>query len=502
MPPEAGYTRARELLKERFGDSFQILQTWVRKITLGPQVKANDKVQLQQLADDLVCCRETLSAMKALHEIDNQMSLLKIVERLPLFLQNCWKREVRSVRLKMRNPTFDDVVTFVADAAAEMADSVYGNLGWSQNHPERRPESTIDKRRSREAIAGSTSLMTPAICACCGNAHQLGKCQRFKDLSTADRMAFVRQHKLCFNCLAEGHRANKCRLNKVCHIQDCGKRHSPLLHAVQWQQPGVVGQPPSNTGVIIHSAHTISGQDVPGCDVIAAGVSTRQRCCLPIVPVIVRNPYTRVECSTYALLDSGSTNSFCSEDIAKKLDLQGATEMLNLTTLTAVNAAWTASVVDVEVSDVENQVAVELSSVLVKDQLPINAHSKAKTADISQWSHLCDLELHELSTDQVDLLIGQDAPDVLLPVEVRRGEIGSPLAVKAIFGWTVSGPLSSLSSRVISHFITGDAKQQMETFWKSEQMPLSQDSEHGTSFSVDDLRALKTWNDTITMDDG
>ena len=291
-------------------------------------------------------------------------------------------------------------------------------------------------------------------------------------------------------------------LNKVCHIQGCGKRHSPLLHAVQWQQPGVVDQPPSNTGVIIHSAHAISGQDVPGCDVIGAGVSTRQRCCLPIVPVIMRNPYTRVECSTYALLDSGFTNSFCSEDIVKKLDLQGATEMLNLTTLTAVNAAWMASVVDVEVSDVENQVAVELSSVLVKDQLPINAHSKAKTADISQWSHLRDLELPELSTDQVGLLIGQDAPDVLLPVEVRRGEIGSPLAVKTIFGWTVSGPLSSHSSRVISHFITGDVKQQMETFWKSEQMPLLQDGEYGASFSVDDLRALKTWNDTIAMDDG
>ena len=46
MPPEAGYARARELLKERFGDSFQIPQTWVRKITIGPQVKANNKVQL------------------------------------------------------------------------------------------------------------------------------------------------------------------------------------------------------------------------------------------------------------------------------------------------------------------------------------------------------------------------------------------------------------------------------------------------------------------------
>ena len=34
-------------------------------------------------------------------------------------------------------PSFNDVVTFVMDAAAEMTDSVYGNLGWSQSHPEK-----------------------------------------------------------------------------------------------------------------------------------------------------------------------------------------------------------------------------------------------------------------------------------------------------------------------------------------------------------------------------
>ena len=39
-PPAAGYARALELLEERFGNEFMILQSWIRKITSGVPVKA------------------------------------------------------------------------------------------------------------------------------------------------------------------------------------------------------------------------------------------------------------------------------------------------------------------------------------------------------------------------------------------------------------------------------------------------------------------------------
>ena len=513
MPPDSGYAKARELLKERFGDTFQILQMWIKKVTTGPQVKANASQQLRQLADDLVCCRETLSAMGAFHEINNQATLLRIVERLPPFLQNRWKREVRAVRLKQRIPNFNDVVTFVADAAAEMTDSVYGNLGFPQNSSERHLGGV--GRRSTVAIAGSTSLSTPVsgqnhnvrmepVCPFCGGCHRLYKCERFKELPVGDRSGFVRERKLCFNCLSEDHKAKKCRLNRVCQIQGCGKRHSPLLHAVQWQQPGSTNQPAARENIVNNSSQTSASQGVLTRDVIGAGASTRQRCCLPIVPVIVRNPNSRQEIHTYALLDSGSTNSFCSDSVAQQLGLKSSSEAitLSLTTLTATNAVLMTAIVAVEVCDLQRQITVDLPSVLIKDDLTLNISSKGKTADISRWQHLRDIELPELSCDQVGLLIGQDAPDVLLPVEVRRGEVGSPIAVKTVFGWTISGPLSSGTSRVVSHFATGDARLQMETFWRSEVMPSLQDCEYGTSYSVDDLQALKLWNDTITVIDG
>ena len=145
---------------------------------------------------------------------------------------------------------------------------------------------------------------------------------------------------------------------------------------------------------------------------------------------------------------------------------------------------------------------MELPSVYVKDELPVSTYFKAKMADASQWEHLRDIELPELSTDQVGLLIGQDAPEVLLPTEVRRGEVGSPVAIRTVFGWTVGGPSGCRTGRVTSHFVVGDIKEQIETFWKSEATPLPRDSECGASFSVDDLRALRIWNDSITMDEG
>jgi len=52
MEPQAGYLKARQLLKERFGNDYVISDAWVRKIVEGPAVKAYDKGGLRELADD------------------------------------------------------------------------------------------------------------------------------------------------------------------------------------------------------------------------------------------------------------------------------------------------------------------------------------------------------------------------------------------------------------------------------------------------------------------
>ena len=129
MSPSEGYARARQLLKERFGNDFTILESWVQSITQRAPIKSTDRLNLQRYSDDLKSCKEVLNAMGKLSEIDNQTNLVKIVEKLPTYLQNRWKQEVRKLGERSnRRPQFGDIVSFVDKAAQEANDPVYGKV--------------------------------------------------------------------------------------------------------------------------------------------------------------------------------------------------------------------------------------------------------------------------------------------------------------------------------------------------------------------------------------
>ena len=88
MSPEQGYKRAKQLLKERFGNDYVITETWIKRITSFGSIKPADREKLREYADELKSCKETLKAMGRLNEVNNQTNLLRIVEKLPVYLQN------------------------------------------------------------------------------------------------------------------------------------------------------------------------------------------------------------------------------------------------------------------------------------------------------------------------------------------------------------------------------------------------------------------------------
>ena len=81
MRPEQGYARARQLLEERFGNAFVITETWINKVTNGPVIKPHERHKLQEYADELRSCAETLQAMGNFAEISSQGSLVKIIRQ-------------------------------------------------------------------------------------------------------------------------------------------------------------------------------------------------------------------------------------------------------------------------------------------------------------------------------------------------------------------------------------------------------------------------------------
>ena len=123
MHPERGYTRARQLLKDRFGNEFVIAELWGQRL-----LNTGTRMPLREFADELCTWYESLDALDALDELQTQSNLSEIVKKLPAYLQKKWRDVVRRLKIhEHRRPDLQDVVEYVEEAAVVASDPVYGN---------------------------------------------------------------------------------------------------------------------------------------------------------------------------------------------------------------------------------------------------------------------------------------------------------------------------------------------------------------------------------------
>ena len=60
--------------------------------------------------------------------------------------------------------------------------------------------------------------------------------------------------------------------------------------------------------------------------------------------------------------------------------------------------------------------------------------------DEEMYTHLDDISLEAVAPEEISILIGADVPEAVLTYDVRQGNVGQPLAIKTMFGWTLFGP--------------------------------------------------------------
>ena len=210
----------------------------------------------------------------------------------------------------------------------------------------------------------------------------------------------------------------------------------------------------------------------------ATGNSKSGRISLPIIAVKARASPSDDYVVVQALLDSGSNNSFVTEDLVRKLKLTGTEQTLTLTTLDRQDRQIQTTAVNLEIAAVNTSTFVTLDNVYTRRDIPIKEANMGTTHDINKWSHLRDLRLPPASKGIVKLLIEQDNPELLLPREVRLGDPGDPYATRSSLGWTINGPLGlprndrrGIKRHAPSNFIAMDGNhdtlhEQVECFWK------------------------------------
>ena len=204
-------------------------------------------------------------------------------------------------------------------------------------------------------------------CPKCSKHNGIFSCSDFHSLSVEERVQFVKNNKLCFNCLKIGHSSKECKSKSGCRM--CKKRHNTLLHRPLASEKQEVS-PQSCLG---HGGYT-------SCSVTL----------LPTAVIKVRTVKDKLV-SVRALLDSGSQVTCITSKCRKRLQLRQRQADIRVSGIGGTLSAKSGSIVGLQIiplhqeeitttSVVLGQVTRRLPSYQIEDK-SLNAVKDLKWAD-------------------------------------------------------------------------------------------------------------------------
>ena len=175
----------------------------------------------------------------------------------------------------------------------------------------------------------------------------------------------------------------------------------------------------------------------------------------------------------------------------------------SLSTRSVVPCSGEGFEVDLAVRSLDGSGGVDIKGAWSVPKLPISLQGLPSSSDIGRWPHLRGIEIPEIRSEEVMLLIGNNVPEAFWKLDERKGNRGEPYAVQSLLGWTVQGPVTSGECReAYVNF------QQLQMDMLSEQLNIMYNQEfndppsNGKLMSLNDKRALKIMEDTVHMDGG
>ena len=175
------------------------------------------------------------------------------------------------------------------------------------------------------------------------------------------------------------------------------------------------------------------------------------------VSVVVNESYT-----THALLDSGSTNSFITSHAVKCLGLSGKTVNYRHSTVDTLCMTTSTKVVNFILYSLDGSKSLTMSNVFVVEEVP---YTYSPCRDLSTYPHLSDIPTSPMHPPaKVDILIGKDNSEALVPLQVLKGNPGDPFSVLAKFGWTLNSVVPGSSPDCVSNFVHTSIDAKVEVF--------------------------------------
>jgi hypothetical protein len=464
---ERGYTATLAEFKDRYGDPDVVAQAYVKTALDWPVIKPDSAKSLDEYAIFLRECQFAVESLDAAGVLEYSENLKSLVKKLPYYLHDKWRNIVYDTKDRHRVLKFSQLVEFVRKEAKKATDPVYGKDVMGTNTWNKRPQdkqfgkSSGPRKNFSTGVVESSKgeqrkqgLATARPCLFCqGASHSLDSCKKLMEQLLKDRYSFLRSKGLCFACLRSGHQRGDCRQKLIC-IR-CQRYHPSVLHLEPRKD---IGSKPDSAETSLKTVEQGSrSHDIPTFAKTTAtrmGAGDAPHEAVAIVPVRLKRINSDKYIETYAFLDTGSTATFCTEEVMRSLNIEGKKTRINLQTMGQETVQGCYVVSGLEVSSLSGEHALELPPVFTQTTLPVTQKDVISSEGLQKWPYLRDVPLQTIDSG-VGLLIGVNVPKAMEPWDVIPSVENGPFAVKTLLGWIVNGPLdvtavTDVSNRFIS----------------------------------------------------
>ncbi|XP_053968799.1 uncharacterized protein LOC128870226 [Anastrepha ludens] len=302
-------------------------------------------------------------------------------------------------------------------------------------------------------------------CTFCNGPLKIYSCENFRDLDANGKSKFVRESRVCMNCLSSGHYKAKCNSTSACRI--CHQRHHTLLHnAAATTNATTVAhfvnsaslRPFSPAADVMDQTNvTVSSANGPSTNTAAACTSSHlnanpNQLCPRERTVLLATALVKVrDCSGHwqparLLFDSGSHASFVTESCVQRLGLPRRGSAILISGIGSSQGIRSKGEVLLSLSSHFSDLCFTVDALILPK---ITSDLPTQPLKVLAWPHIQDIFLadqHFMKPGRIDILVRMDVMGQLLCSEIRKGPPGTPMAQRTVFGWTLFGNVDGSES--------------------------------------------------------
>lgn len=455
------FETALEILRKRYENKLSVINTHLVSLLEVPPVT---KSTAPALRDFVTNCKRNLDSLRNLKYSDEQLLDFVLIYLLGKKIDFGTRKAFENERDVDELPQLSELFEFL-----EKRCLVLENLNSTG--------AQITPKFTKPHLKASLHAFAPQnndhakCCYCDENTHKIYSCNKFKNVSIADKRNFVNSKKLCYNCLGTAHAVAQCSSTNVCSF--CSKKHHSMLHAhptnrveggaqnVTHNNPHRFDKnrgnhqnglndsnncpPPSRNGAIPRATQGNSG--APSHDSLSLSASTRDTQVL-LATACVSLYDAQGHCiQAKAILDNGSQNSFVTDKLVKKLNYVPYNKTICVSGI-ALSNSMTNKMVDLTLySNVYSNKTFKVSCAILT---AITCRLPQAKINTDSWNIPSDMPLADVSfstPSDVDLLLGADVYYKLLACGIVQLGKNLPILLNTYLGWVIGGPFSFNASQ-------------------------------------------------------